>query len=257
MPTGKARIKRLTGALIVAVALTVPAPAVAQGVPVITPTVIAALPHDPAAYSEGLEFDGPALYETTGEVGKSQLREVDLATGRVIRSADLPAAYFGEGLAVVGDRIWQLTYRDGVAIEWDKDTFTPIREVSVPIGGWGLCYDGSRLISSDGTDRVSFRDAATFAETGGVNVTRDGRPVRGLDELDCVGGQLWAAVWPGDQFVRIDPETGVVNLVLDVSGLWNSGPRSIRQVVSGIAHLTDHDFLISGKEWPLNYHVRI
>ncbi len=136
--------------------------------PVVVPQVVATVPHDPAAYSEGLEFDGPVLYEATGEVGKSQLREVDPVTGRVIRSADLPPTYFGEGIAVVGDRIWQLTYKNGVAIEWDKATFTPIREVPVDVGGWGLCFDGNRLVSSDGTCRLFFHDPATFAATGSV-----------------------------------------------------------------------------------------
>ena len=225
--------------------------------PVVVPQVVATVPHDPAAYSEGLEFDGPVLYEATGEVGKSQLREVDPVTGRVIRSADLPPTYFGEGIAVVGDRIWQLTYKNGVAIEWDKASFTPIREVPVDVGGWGLCFDGNRLVSSDGTDRLFFHDPGTFAETGSVAVTRDGQPVGGLNELDCVDGQVWAAAWPDDQFVRIDPATGMVNLVLDVSGLWQSGNRTARQVVSGIAHISGQEFLISGKDWPSSYRVRI
>jgi glutamine cyclotransferase len=226
-------------------------------VPVITPTVIGAIPHDPAAYSEGLEFDGDVLYEATGEVARSQLREVDPATGRVTRSVDLPRTYFGEGIAVVGDRIWQLTYQNGVAIEWDKATLTAIREVPIEVGGWGLCFDGDRLISSDGGDRLTFRDAHTFAETGGITVTHDGQPVSGLNELDCVDGQVWAAAWPGDQFVRIDPATGVVNLVLDASGLWRPENRTLRQVISGIAHISGQEFLISGKEWPQSYRVRI
>lgn len=248
--------KGLTVAVAV-MASVAPPHAVADAVPVITPHVLAVIPHDPAAYSEGLEFDGPALYEATGEVARSQLREVDPATGRVIRSADLPATYFGEGIAVVGDRIWQLTYQNGVAIEWDKATFKPIREVPVEVGGWGLCFDGGRLISSDGTDRLSFHDADTFAGSGVITVTRDGSPVNGLNELDCVDGQVWAAAWPDDQFVRIDPATGAVNLVLDTSGLWNSEERTPRQVVSGIAHITGQEFLISGKEWPQSYKVRI
>ncbi|MCV7290255.1 glutaminyl-peptide cyclotransferase [Mycolicibacterium wolinskyi] len=254
----RAVIKGMAAAVGVAAAASVSPPhAAADAVPVITPNVVGVVPHDPAAYSEGLEFDGPALYEATGEVAKSQLRQVDPETGRVIRTADLPPDYFGEGIAVVGDRIWQLTYQNGVAIEWDKATFEPIREVPMEVGGWGLCFDGSRLISSDGTDRLSFHDPASFAEIGGVTVTRDGAPVNGLNELDCVDGQVWAAAWPDDQFVRIDPATGAVNLAMDVSGLWNSGDRTPRQVVSGIAHIAGQDFLISGKDWPQSYKIRI
>ena len=250
--------KGLTVAVVVAVAVVLGSHRAWAGlVPVITPTVIAVVPHDPAAYSEGLEFDGDVLYEATGEVAKSQLREVDPMTGRVIRAVDLPRTYFGEGIAVVGDRIWQLTYQNGVAIEWDKATLTAIREVPIEVGGWGLCFDGDRLISSDGSDRLTFRDANTFAETGGITVTRDGEPVMGLNELDCVDGQVWAAAWPGDQFVRIDPGSGAVNLVLDSSGLWDFGKRSLRQVISGIAHISGQEFLIGGKEWPQSYIVRI
>jgi glutamine cyclotransferase len=244
-----------------------PPTAHAEPVPVIAPTVIAAIPHDPAGYSEGLEFDGPALYESTGETGRSQLRQVDPATGSVTRRADLPPAYFGEGITVVGDRIWQLTYRNGVAIEWDKASFKAIREVPVDersreerLGNgqaWGLCRDGDRLIRSDGSNRLRFHDIDTFAETGGVNVTRDGAPFAGLDELECVDGQVWAAAWPADQFVRIDPATGAVNLVLDVSTLWRFGARSREQVVSGIAHIAGDDYLISGKNWPQSFRIRV
>lgn len=227
----------------------------AEPVPVIEPTVVAVVPHDPGAYSEGLEFDGPDLYEATGEVGKSELRQVDPVTGAVLRSAPLPNDYFGEGIAVVGDSIWQLTYRDGVAIEWDKASFTPRREVPVQGQAWGLCHDGTRFIDSDGSDLLRFRDESTFAETGSIRVTRDGRPVSGLNELECVDGQVWAAAWPDDTFVRIDPGTGVVNLVADVSKLWPAEQRNSRLVVSGIAHIAGAEYLISGKEWPQSYRV--
>jgi glutaminyl-peptide cyclotransferase len=232
-------------------------PTHAESVPIVVPTVLAVLPHDPAAFSEGLEFDGQALYESTGEVGKSQLRQVDPATGEVLRSAELPPEYFGEGITIVGDRIWQLTYKNGVVIAWDKASFAPVRQVAVDGMGWGLCRDGNRFIRSDGSERLRFHDINTFAETGGVRVTQDGQPVTGLDELECVGGQVWAATWPVDRFVRINPATGVVNLVLDTSRLWAFGERNKRQVVSSIAHIAGDEFLISGKEWPSNLWVRI
>lgn len=226
-------------------------------VPVLVPTVVATVPHDPAAYSEGLEFDGPALFESTGEASKSQLRQVDPDTGQVIRSANLPSAYFGEGITVVGERIWQLTYQDGVAIEWDKATLTPLREVPVAGESWGLCADGDRLIRSDGSGTLYFHDIDSWAQTGSVVVTRDEQNVVGLNELECVDGQVWAARWPDDEFVRVDPETGVVNAVLDVSGLWRFGVRDSRQVISGIAHVDGDEYLITGKEWPQSFRVRI
>jgi glutamine cyclotransferase len=258
------RLVGATAAVLVTAGLVLgtPLPALADPsstspVPVVTPTVLAEIPHDPDAYTEGLEIDGGTLYEATGEVGKSQLRELDPNTGAVLRSVPIPSNYFGEGITVVGDRIWQLTYVDGVAIEWDKATFTPLREVPVSGQGWGLCRDGDRFIRSDGTGRLRFHDLTTFAETGGVTVTRDGQPVSGLNELDCVNGQVWASLWPSDEIARIDPATGQINLVADMSGLWHFGDRSIGQVFSGIAHVSGEEFLVDGKDWPSMFRVRI
>ncbi|TQK28292.1 glutaminyl-peptide cyclotransferase [Arthrobacter sp. SLBN-53] len=227
----------------------------ADAVPVIVPTIVSTMPHDPGAYSEGLEFDGPALYEATGEVGKSELRQIDPDTGAVLRSTALPDDYWSEGIAIVGDTIWQLTYRDGVVLEWDKATLTVRREIPLAGEAWGLCRDGNRFVVSDGSDRLRFFDTS-FTQIGSVQVTRDGQPVRGLNELECVDGQVWAAGWPQDTFLRIDPGSGAVNLVADVSNLWNSDQRDRnRQVVSGIAHIAGDEYLISGKDWPQSYRV--
>ncbi|MGN7781624.1 glutaminyl-peptide cyclotransferase [Mycolicibacterium sp. 22603] len=247
-------------ALVVAVVMVggglfAPPQAQAEAVPVIVPTIVSTMPHDPGAYSEGLEFDGPALYEATGETGKSELRQIDPDTGAVLRSAPLPLDYWSEGIAIVGDTIWQLTYRDGVVLEWDKATLTVRREIPLAGEAWGLCHDGGRFVVSDGSDRLRFFDPS-FAEIGSVQVTRDGQPVRGLNELECVDGQVWAAGWPQDTFLRIDPGSGAVNLVADVSNLWSSGQRDrSRQVVSGIAHIAGDEYLISGKDWPQSYRV--
>jgi glutaminyl-peptide cyclotransferase len=226
-------------------------------IPVVKPIVLAEIPHDPAAYTEGFEIDGSSLYEGTGMAGQSQLRELDPVTGAVRRAVAMPRNYFGEGITVAGDRIWQLTYRDGIAVEWDKATLAPLREVPVNGEAWGLCRDGDRLIRSDGTERLRFHDIATFAETGAVNVTRDGQPVTGLNELECVNGQLWANVWPTDNIVRIDPATGSVNVVVDASGLWPGGRRTNAHVLSGIAHIDGQEFLLTGKYWPSTFRVRL
>ncbi|MDT5018349.1 MAG: glutaminyl-peptide cyclotransferase [Mycobacterium sp.] len=226
-------------------------------IPVVEPVVLAKVPHDTTAFTQGLEFDGPALYEGTGLVGVSQLRELDPATGAVRRAANDPPKYFGEGITVVGDRIWQLTWRDGVAIEWDKATFKPLREVPMDGEGWGLCRDGDRLIRSDGTDRLRFHDENNFAETGAVNVTRNGQPVTELNELECVDGQVWANIWKTNEIVRIDPATGVVSAVVDASALARAQPLSQGQVLNGIAHIDGDEFLLTGKDWPTMYRVRI
>lgn len=249
-----ALVATVAGALIAAGGTALAQPETA---PVVKPTVLAEVPHDDKAFTEGLEFDGPALYEGTGGWGDSELRRVDPATGAVLRAAPLPHEYFGEGITVVGDRIWQLTYRDGVAVEWDKASFTPVRQVPLAGEGWGLCRDGDRLIRSDGTDLLRFHDTADLTEIGAVKVTRDGSPLIGLNELECVDGQVWANVWPTDTIVRIEPITGRVNLVVDASGLWKADTRTNAQVLNGIAHIEGSDFLLTGKDWPSAFQVRI
>jgi glutamine cyclotransferase len=229
----------------------------AEPVPVVTPVVLAVIPHDDGAYTEGLELDGSTLYEGTGLAGQSQMRELDPVSGAVRRAIAIPDNYFGEGITVLGDRIWELTYRDGVAVEWDKHTLSPLREVPFAGEGWGLCRDGDRLISSDGSDRLRFHEAANLVETGAVNVTRDGQPLTGLNELECVDGQVWANAWPTDTIVRIDPATGSVTAVVDASNLWSRDQRTSGQVLSGIAHVAGQEFLLTGKNWPNMFRVRI
>lgn len=224
-------------------------------VPVVTPTVIAEIPHDPAAYTEGLELDGDVLYEATGENGKSELRQVDPDTGRVLRATPLPNNYFGEGFVVLGDRILQLTYDGGVIIEWDKATLTVRREIPFP-NAWGICRDGDRLVVSNGTDDLDFYDM-DLRKTGEVSVTQNGEPVWGIDELECVGGQVWGAVWPSTEIARIDPASGLVDLSVDTSSLWRFGERSNRQVFSSLAWAGGDEFLYVGKEWPAMFRVRI
>lgn len=226
-------------------------------VPVVRPTVLAEIPHDPNAYTEGFEIRGDTLYEATGLIGRSELREVDPDTGTVRKAVPLPHNYFGEGITVVGDSIWQLTYQDGVVIEWDRATLTPRREIALPGEAWGLCRDGERFVVSDGTGSLRFYDLTTFAPAGGVTVTRAGRAVSGLNELECVNGQVWASLWPTDEVARIDPMTGAVNLVVDMSGLWHFGERSRAQVFSGTAHVGGDEFLVTGKNWPAMFKVRI
>lgn len=254
------RFPAVAAALVVLCGLVAPIPtAVAEPatVPVVRPTVLATIPHDPDAYTEGFEVDGDTLYEATGRVGKSELRDVDPVTGVVRRAVRLPANYWSEGITVVGDRIWQLTYQDGVAIEWDKATLTRLREVPFPENGWGICADGDRFIVTDGSGSLRFHDMTTLAQTGGVDVTRDGLPVTGLNEVDCVDGQVWASLWPTDEVARIDPTTGTVNLVVDMSELWQFGERVNGQVFSGIAHVAGNEFLVDGKLWPVMYRIRI
>ena len=224
----------------------------AQSIPVLRPEVLAEVPHDPSAYTQGLE-----LHEGTGLEGRSQLRVLDPATGEVQRAESLPGQLFGEGIAVAGDRIWQLTWQDGVVLEWDRATLTLRQQLPLDGEGWGLCNDGTRLVRSDGTDRLRFHDPVTFAETGSVTVTIDGEPVTQLNELECVDGQVWANVWPSDVLVRIDPASGQVTAAVDAAGLLDPEQRANADaVLNGIAALDNDEYLLSGKLWPVSFRVR-
>jgi glutamine cyclotransferase len=229
----------------------------AQSLPVLRPEVLAEVPHDPSAFTEGLEVHAGVLYEGTGLEGKSQLRVLDPATGTVRRAESLPGQLFGEGITVAGDRIWQLTWRDGVVLEWDRSALELRQQLPIDGEGWGLCYDGARLVRSDGTDRLRFHDPVTFAETGSVAVSIKGEPVTQLNELECVDGQVWANVWPSDVIVRIDPVSGRVTAAVDAAGLLDPKQRTDADaVLNGIAALGDDEYLLTGKLWPTAFRVR-
>ncbi|WP_090097403.1 glutaminyl-peptide cyclotransferase [Lentzea jiangxiensis] len=216
--------------------------------------VLQKIPHDTSAFTQGLELVDGVLYEGTGLEGQSTMRALDPSSGNVQKKVDLPPDFFGEGITVVGDTIWQITWRNGVAIERDRGTLDELRRVSYEGEGWGICDDGQRLVMSDGTAELTFRDPKTFRETGGVQVTRGGKPLSQLNELECVGGEVWANVWKTDEVVRIDPSTGQVTGAYDLSSLKPPGDVD---VLNGIAHVPGTDeFLVTGKNWPTIFRVR-
>jgi glutaminyl-peptide cyclotransferase len=219
--------------------------------------VLASLPHDTTSFTEGLQRDGTTLWEGTGLAGMSELRELDPDTGALVRSAPLPGKLWGEGIAVTGDTIWQLTYQDGVALRWDKATLKVKKQVALTGEGWGLCYDGNRLVQSDGSATLRFRNPATFAQTGALTVTLDGKPVPQLNELECVGGQVWANVWPTTQIVRINPASGRVTATVDGAGLLTPAQEQGTDVMNGITWLGGDEYLVTGKYWPVMLRVRI
>jgi glutamine cyclotransferase len=219
--------------------------------------VLATLPHDTTSFTEGLQRDGTTLWEGTGLAGLSELRELNPTTGAVVRSAPLPGKLWGEGVAVTGDTIWQLTYQDGVALQWDKATLKVKKQVALTGEGWGLCFDGNRLVQSDGSATLRFRNPTTFAQTGALTVTLDGKPVPQLNELECAGGQVWANVWPSTQIVRINPASGRVTATVDGAGLLTPEQQQGTDVMNGITWLGGDDYLLTGKYWPVMLRVRI
>jgi glutamine cyclotransferase len=218
--------------------------------------VLATIPHDTGAYTQGLVWADGALYESAGHYGESSLRQVDPKTGQVLRSVAVAPNYFAEGLARVGDRLVQLTWQEGVALLYDLATFERRGELPYSGEGWGLCHDGRRLIMSDGSDALTFRDPATFAATGRVNVTLDGAPVPQLNELECVDGAVYANVYTTEEIVRIDPETGHVTTRIDASRLLTPAERMRVDVLNGIAYKPEtKTFLLTGKNWPKMFEV--
>lgn len=224
------------------------------------PVVEQIYPHDPTAFTQGLVLHEGRLFESTGLHGESSLREVDLKTGAVLRQVNLAKQYFGEGLAVSGDQLVQLTWQNNVALNYGLEDFK-LRGVHQYSGeGWGLCVDGQRFIMSDGSATLTFRDPDTFRATGALAVTLSGEPLEHLNELECVDGTVYANVWLTDLIVRIDSGTGIVTAVIDTSELLSSEERAALSpdaVLNGIAYDGDTDaFLITGKLWPAIYLVR-
>ncbi len=169
----------------------------------------------------------------------------------------MPTNLFGEGITVAGDRIWQLTWQEGVAIERDRTSLRELRRVRYQGEGWGVCYDGRRLVMSDGSGTLTFRDPGTFAVTGEIAVTRGGAGVSELNELECVGGEVWSNVWGSDELLRIDAATGRVTGVVDAAGLLPADERAGTDVLNGVAAVPGTDeFLLTGKNWPHVYRVR-
>jgi glutamine cyclotransferase len=220
--------------------------------------VLSTRPHDPDAFTQGLVLDGDTMYESTGLNGKSSLREVDPRSGKVKRKLDVPSEYFAEGLALVDDRLIQLTWQEEKAFVYNRADFKKVGEFRYDGEGWGLCWDGARLVMSDGSDRLTFRDPKTFAVQSILNVTLAGTPVKELNELECVDGMVYANVWRKQDILRIDPKDGRVTAVIDASGLLTPEERQKADVLNGIAwNPKTKTFLITGKLWPKMFEVQL
>jgi len=232
-----------------------PGPGSATGPAQQTVQLVETRPHDVTAYTEGLVLGDDRLYESTGLYGQSTLREVDPVTGEVLRSLPLDDRYFGEGLAIVGEQLVQLTWHEAAALVYQASDFSHVQTFGYQDEGWGLCYDGSRLVMSNGTSALTFRDRSTFEVIGTVPVTANGEPVENLNELECVAGQVYANVLSSDSIIRIDPSNGVVTASIDASSLRS--PEIGDGVLNGIAYDSASDtFLLTGKNWPSMFQVR-
>lgn len=234
--------------------------AIPQGVQRCVYRVVNEFPHDPTAFTQGLIYEDGRLLEGTGLYGESTLREVDLETGEVLRSLALSPDLFGEGIALLDGRIYQITWQEQVAIVYDAETFEEIERFSYTTEGWGITDDGERLYMSDGSSRISIRDPETFNEIERIQVRHEGEPVTDLNELEWIDGQIYANVWQTDSIVRIDPATGEVTAWIDLSGLLTPEDREgfDVDVLNGIAWDEEgRRLFVTGKLWPRLYEIEL
>ena len=230
-----------------------------QGAPVYTYRVLETYPHDPQAWTQGLVYYEGLLYEGTGLRGRSSLRVVELETGEVLQLQPLPDLYFGEGIAILGERIYQLTWQSNVGLIYELATFEQVGQFGYPTEGWGLTHDGAQLIMSDGTATLHFLDPTDLSEVRRVTAHDAAGPVVHLNELEFVRGEVWANVWTTDHIARIDPQSGAVLGWIDLSGLLSSadvtGPV---EVLNGIAYDAAGDrIFVTGKLWPKLFQIEV
>lgn len=221
-------------------------------------TVVATYPHDPGAFLQGLVWHDGRLFESTGQNGKSSLREVDLKTGKVLRKLSLSPQLFGEGLALANGRLYQLTWQSGQAFLYDLQ-FKQLKTFRYEGEGWGITSDGTSLIMSDGSDVLTFRNPRTFEPIKTVKVTMNGTQVRSLNELEYINGLVWANVWQTDFILCIDPKTGVTKSYLDMRGLLPDRLRTgTEDVLNGVAFdKKSGRILIGGKLWPRLFEIKL
>lgn len=237
--------------------------------PVLRPTVTARFPHDRAAFTQGLQYlGGGLLIESTGQVGESGVRRVDLRSGRVLAQVPTPiASAFGEGVSVLNGVAYHITWQTGAAFAFDAATLREIGRYRYSGEGWGLTQDGRSLIMSDGSETLFWRDPRTFAVTRTVRVTDRGQSVRNLNELEYVGGSVYANIWLTGRIARIDPRTGAVTAWLDVGPLTQEAsvaaaragkPLTFDDVPNGIAYVPERGtLLLTGKRWPTIFEVKV
>ena len=234
-----------------------PAPAPAPAEPAVYDyRIVATYPHDPGAYTQGLFYLDGQLYESTGQVGQSTIRRVNIADGRVVQSVSIPADKFGEGIVDWGDQIISITWQGGTGYRWDRASLRRLSEWAYVGEGWGLTRNGSDIIMSDGTPELRFLDPATLAERRRVTVTLQGQPVPNLNELEWIHGEVFANIWQTGFIYRIDPADGRVTGIIDLRPLAAENTTGTDNVLNGIAYDQAGDRLfVTGKNWSRLYEI--
>lgn len=226
--------------------------------------VIKKYPHDTSAYTEGLLYNDGYLYESTGEPGHSDLRRVDLETGKVLQRVKLEPKYFGEGSAIIGNKIVMFTYREKVGFVFDKNTFKLDSTFTNNVGveGWGVTYDGNKIYLDDSTNRIWFLDKHNYRSIGYIDVYDDKGPIDQVNELEYIDGKLYSNVYTKDTILVINPKTGAVEQRVDMANLWPLKDRPAnydneQNVLNGIAwDEKGKRLFVTGKKWPYLYQVK-
>jgi glutaminyl-peptide cyclotransferase len=221
--------------------------------------VVNSYAHDSTSFTQGLLWHNGGFYESTGQYGQSKLRRLEFPSGKVLKEISLTPELFGEGLALVDGRLIQLTWKSHRGFVYDLDTFRPLEEFSYDTEGWGLTYDGKNLILSDGSSDLFYLDPQTFKPVRKLAVRMNGAPIRELNELEFIDGEIWANVWQTDFILRIDPSTGKVTSFLDMKGVLAPSDKTGREdVLNGIAYDAEHKrIFVTGKLWPRIFEIRI
>ncbi|MBX7132527.1 MAG: glutaminyl-peptide cyclotransferase [Fimbriimonadaceae bacterium] len=230
-------------------------------IPVYGYQVVKTFPHDPMAFTQGLVFHDGYFLEGTGLEGRSSLRKVEISTGKVLQKIDIDSKYFGEGITLFKDKIYQITWQTNQAFEYDLETFKRLKSFTYSTEGWGITHDGTKLIMSDGTATLYFRDPETFKEIGKVTVKDDNGEISLLNELEYIKGEIYANIWGTNTIARIDPKTGKVVGWIDLTGLLkpeDMKPGHQVDVLNGIAYDEKADRLfVTGKLWPKLYEIKL
>lgn len=215
--------------------------------------------HDPDAFTQGLFIDNDKLYESTGEKGRSTLRQVDMTSGRVIKSVDISSQYFGEGIAAINNKIYMLSWKERTGFIFDQNTFEQISQFSYPTEGWGMTSNGEELIMSDGTFILRYMDPESFSEIRQIKVYDQNGPIDYLNELEYINGDIFAIRWQTDLVYIIDSASGKVKGILDLEGIFDSSKYDRRlDVLNGIAYDHKKDrYYITGKWWPKLFEIQL
>lgn len=220
--------------------------------------VIKKYSHLRTSFTEGFEYIDGFLYESTGMVGSSELMKCELETGKIVQNRRIPGLHFGEGMTVFGNRIYQITWQSGICFVWDKRTFELINTFNYNGEGWGITNDGEQLIMSNGTNLIRFVNPKNFNTERTIEVLDENYPVKYINELEYVNGEIWANVWQKDKIYRIDPESGNLLGKIDIFNLYKYiKPSDSPDVLNGIAYDSENNrIFVTGKYWPFVFEIK-